>query len=227
MTEVLFATPSLTHTVGLNYNNSVIETDRLMIINGIGVGYAQLAGDPYLWKVRSKLATMFLEDHPTATDLFFLDDDIGWPASKALEFLLREEDILVGVYPKKEDPVAFPVDLLAQDGMPIYNNTLVKIASAGFGFTRIKRHVLEALAKKTPKFKEQGSDREYFGFFVEGVIHGEAWGEDKYFYALAQQEGFEVWCDPHIPFSHQGRKKWNATLGEHLTQFSPLKELKE
>lgn len=222
MPTVIFATPSTTHSVCLDFLNSAVETDRLMREKGCGVGHLQIGGDCYLWKVRSKLAARFLRDHPDATDLFFLDDDIGWPAAKVLEFLLRPEDILVGIYPKKSDQLDFPVELLAApDGMPIERGGLYRVGSAGAGFCRIKRRVLEQLAEKVAWFKEieHGTETAYPGLFSEGIVDGWAWGEDKYFFALAQQEGFEVWADPDIAFTHRGAKTWRATLSHHLSAF--------
>lgn len=223
MPTVIFATPSTTHSVCLDYLNSAVETDRLMREKGCGVGHLQIGGDCYLWKVRSKLATRFLRDFPDATDLFFLDDDVGWPAPKVLEFLLRPEDILVGIYPKKSDQLDFPVELMGgDDGRPVERGGLYRVLSAGAGFCRIKRHVLEHMADKVPLFKEveHGHESAYHGLFAEGIVDGWAWGEDKYFFALAQQEGFEIWADPDISFTHRGTKTWRATLGDHIKAFT-------
>lgn len=220
--HVVFGIPSLLHQVSLGTFVSQIETDRLMILNGIAISYLPIGGDPFPWKVRSKIASMFLVNYPDATDLFFIDDDVGYPSEKVLEFLHRPEDILVGVYPLKQDQGGFPVDLMADaDGAPIAKQGLVKIASAGFGFTRIKRHVLEKLQEIVPTFREPGNDQEYHQFFLEGVSNGVAWGEDKYFYTLAQQEGFEVWADPNIFFTHQGRKRWSGNLTDVLSKQFP------
>ena len=43
-----------------------------------------------------------------ADSLFFLDDDIGWPPEKVLAFLERDEPILFGVYPKKQETEDWP-----------------------------------------------------------------------------------------------------------------------
>lgn len=223
MPTAMFATPSTTHSVCIDYLNAAIATDRLLREKGCGVGHIQIGGDCYLWKVRSKIASMFLATD--ATDLFFLDDDLGWPPEKVLEFLLRPEDIMVGIYPKKSDDLDFPVELMAgEDHQPIERGGLYRVVSAGAGFCRIKRRVLEAMRDKVPVFKEmeRGVATEYHGFFAEGIVDGWAWGEDKYFFALCIQEGFEVWCDPDIPFSHRGGKTWRASLSPHLPAFHAL-----
>lgn len=224
---VIFATPSTTHSVCLDYLVSVIATDRLMVQNRFGVGHMHIGGDCYLWKVRSKIATRFLRDHPEATDLFFLDDDIGWEPGKVVEFLNRPEDILVGVYPKKNDELDFPLELMAgDDGQPIQKDGLYRALSAGAGFLRIKRHVLEKMAESAPRFKEDNGNgvEEYIGFFWEGIVDGWAWGEDKYFFEFAQQNGFETWADPNIKFTHRGGKTWKARLSDHVAKFNLNKE---
>lgn len=220
--EVIFCTPSLDHRVCLDFLNSSIRTDRLLRESGIAVGHLQYGGDPYLAKVRSKLVSDFLDKHPTATDLFFLDDDIGWPAEKVREFVLRTEDVVAGIYPKKQDTLSFPCQIAGDErGGVIERNGLVKAISLPTGFLRIKRHVLQALADKSAKFKElnkDGTKHEYYNIFEMGLgPDGDWWGED---HALSQRMielGFDLWIDPNIPFTHRGSKAWAGTLGAHLT----------
>ena len=83
----IFATPSLDHRVTLDYLRSWTETIWLMSSKGIAAGRVDRGGDCFVAKARSKLVTDFLNQYPMATDLFFLDDDIGWPAEKVIEFV--------------------------------------------------------------------------------------------------------------------------------------------
>ena len=222
-TVAIFATPSLSHTVTLDYLRSWTNTVWQLKDAGIAHGRADRGGDCFVAKVRNKLVKEFL-DGP-GTDLFFLDDDLGWPAHKVLEFLARPEPILAGVYPKKSDDMDWPVglDADAETGDLITDQGLYHANFAGAGFMRIKRHVLEAMAAKAPTFKDiemGGAVGEFPTIFDDGPGADGWWtGEDVTFCRLARAMGFPIWIDPDIAFRHRGGKTWNGTLADHLDTF--------
>lgn len=222
--SVVFATPALGASVCLEYKNSMMQTVMLLGQNGIPHGVLDRAGDAYLGKVRSKLATEFLESFPTAQNFFFLDDDIGWPAHKVIEFLKRPEPILAGIYPKKSDEVEFPVEMLFDLGTGglIERDGLFRAGGIPTGFLRIKRAALEKLAAMSRRFRtmEPEGVRWYYYIFETGVADDEwYWGED---YCMARKwldTGGEIWVDPNIEFTHRGTKKWKNTLANHLDTY--------
>lgn len=221
----IFGTPSLDHRVTLDYLRSWTETIWLMSEKGIAAGRLDRGGDCFIAKARSKMASDFLRLYPMATDLFFLDDDIGWPAKKVVEFLERPEDIVAGIYPKKQDEVNFPVEIAGnlETGELIERDGLIQATAVPTGFLRIKRHVLETLAKSAPRFKEEEADhtiQEYTGFFQSGIGPDGWWfGEDYVFCLNARAAGFDIWVDPDIDFRHRGQKQWSDNLSNHLEQF--------
>lgn len=171
--SVFIATPSFEGRPVREYFISLSTTQSMLIANGINYMASVLPGDPYLAKVRNRLAAQFLTDHPTMTDFFFLDDDIGWPAEKFLEFLHRPEDILCGIYPKKQDAQEFPVSLMMKDGNLIKRDHLYKADLVPTGFMRIKRHVLEKLAARSMKYLDTlpgGASRMYWEIFQARLI---------------------------------------------------------
>ena len=155
VTLVLFATPSLDHRVCMDFFCSSLETQRLLMAAGIGQGYIQIGGDCYLAKVRNKLVAQFLA-HADATDLFFLDDDIGWQPEKVIEFLSRPEEVVAGIYPKKSDDLDFPVELEAdaETGQLIERDGMVRASAVPTGFLRIKRAAIERLVAANGVFRE-------------------------------------------------------------------------
>ena len=213
---VIFATPSLEHKVSLDYLRSWTNTVWLLKDAGIAHGRADRGGDCFVAKVRNKLVQEFL-DGP-GTDLFFLDDDLGWPAPKVLEFIARPEPILAGIYPKKMDELDWPVglDADAETGELITDQGLYKAAFAGGGFMRIKRHVIEAMVKGCVTFKdiEMGGKTGEFPYLFQSGLDTDGWfcGEDVAFCRLAKSMGFDLWVDPDIDFRHRGGKTWNGKL---------------
>lgn len=222
--SVVIATPSLDSRVTVDFLNSCLDVRLLLLKDRIPHSFRQESGDCFVAKARNKLVTQFLEDHPEATDLFFLDDDIGFPAEKFIEFIKRDEEIVAGVYPKKQDQLDFPVGLIGVDGNLVNQNGLYSASLAPTGFMRIKRQVLEDLASQATQFKDAvqgGGFREYYNIFETGRgSDGMWWGEDYTFCQKAALAGYPVWVDPNIQFSHRGGKRWVAALADHLGTFS-------
>jgi hypothetical protein len=152
---VVIATPSFERRPCIEYVISMLQTEKVLATRGIDHATTILGGDPYLSKVRNRLVSSFLQDWPLATDLFFIDDDIGWPEYKILEFLDRPEEIVVGVYPKKQDNLEFPVSLeVDENNQLIEQNGLFRAKLVPTGFMRIKRHVLERMAQRVGRYQE-------------------------------------------------------------------------
>lgn len=223
MTFVLFATPSLDHSVTLEFFRSALKTHDLCQAHGIKPGWAQRAGDCFIAKARNKLCAEFLASD--ATDLFFLDDDIGWPAEKVIEFIARPELIVAGVYPKKQDDLDWPCALAAnaETGELIERDGLVRAEFVPAGFLRIKRELVQLLYDKAAPFREpelNGEMGHYRAPFLSGPAQdGRWWGEDYAFCNAVNAEGVEIWIDPNIEFTHRGRKRWGGTMGDHMDIF--------
>ena len=229
--DIVFATPSYEQKVGLEYHRGMLETQHLLSSAGYVSSFMHRPGDCFVDKARSKQVTDFLQD-PLAKDaqnFMFIDDDVGgWPAQKILEFIVRPDDILAGVYPRKADALDWPVELAsdADTGLLVEDQGLVAALFAPTGFMRIKRHVLEHFARTAPMFKDfdlidgKNVERSYHHVFESGRHDdGWYWGEDFTFCAQARAAGFQIWIDPNIPFSHRGTKKWEASLSDSLLTY--------
>lgn len=217
---VIFATPSYEHKVSLEYLQAWTETTWLMGPMGIAYGCDYVGGDHWIENARNILATNFLRKFPMATDLFFFDDDVGWPAGKVIEHLRRPEDVVFGAYPKKTDPAKEPeyaVDLETVDGNIVEQDGYYRAVSGPAGFMRIKRHVLEKLAETAERYmhpQSDGSEIELLNIFLTGVNIKERkrWGEDYAFCQKARQAGFGIWLDPNIDFKHRGNWCWKGNI---------------
>lgn len=223
MAYVVFATPSLSHQVSVEYLRSALETNALLSEHGHTQAWTQLAGDCFVAKARSKMVKEFLDGE--GTDLFFLDDDLGWPADKALEFVESEVPVLAGVYPKKQDAADWPVSLQASEetGLLKEENGLYKSMLAPTGFLRIKRHILERLYPQCPTFRDilpDGTKIKVNAIFNSGPgADGNWWGEDFAFCNLCLANEIDIWIDPDILFYHRGTKLYSATMKDAIPTF--------
>ncbi len=221
---VVFATPSYSHTCCMEYLAAALSTEQAMTKLGIPHAWLLKGGDPYLAKIRNRIVTEYLRDYPDMQNLFFLDDDVGWPPQKIIDFLLRPEPVLAGIYPKKSEKVDFPVELACdrETGLLRERDGLVQGLSAGMGFVRIKRYVLEQMASVSMKYTESRDEPlEYFhNIFSMGMgDDGQWWGEDYVFFKKWTNSGGEMWIDPDIDFTHTGKRSWKGNFSEHLALF--------
>jgi hypothetical protein len=220
--KVVFAIPTYGRAPCVEFQMSALETNNLCLANGITTVWRYAGGDPYVHKARSVLASEFLTLHKDATDLFFLDDDLGWEAAAVLRSLSRAEDVVAGIYPKKADYGEWPVEMqFDKDTMaPIERDGLFLASLAPTGFMRIKRHVMEAAAEESGIYDHHDLTKgtvKVWDFFRTGYVpysensrEGRWWGEDFFFCVMVRNMGFEVWVDPNIYFSHRGSKAWEG-----------------
>ena len=158
---VLLGVPSFRGTPEREFIVALSETQNALAAAGVGYSMTMLAGDPYLAKVRNRIAAKFLTDFPHATHLFFIDDDVGWAPSKVPQLVMRGEDVVCGVYPKKLDQLEFPATLELDDaGQLIERDGLYQAHLAPTGFMCIARHVLERMAMNSPRYMETSATGE-------------------------------------------------------------------
>ncbi len=223
--DVIFATPTLSHSFCVHYHRSIMETSWLLMAHGITTGVMVRPGDCFVDKARNKLVTDFLREFPETPNFFFLDDDIGWPPEKVLEFLQRPDDVIAGAYPKKAEYRDFPCSLALNPdtGELIESQGMFLAVMAPTGFMRIKRHVLETLVGKANVFEDitpEGNYEAYSYVFETGRGEdGKYWGEDYTFCRKIAAAGFHIWIDPDISFKHQGIRTWEDRLSNHIDRF--------
>jgi hypothetical protein len=219
--HVRFATPCLTHTVSAEYLLSALRTQKLFTDERIAHDWSTRPGDPFIAKARSSIVADFLESD--ATDLFFLDDDIGWPAEAALKLIRSDAPVIAGVYPHKMEEVSWPCSLEAEGPGLVEKDGLYRAVLAPTGFMRIKRWVLQKLYEAGPAYRETEADGRTFerrAVFLEGPgADGNWWGEDYAFCNACRAAGIDVWIDPDINFFHRGTKRWAGNMAPSIGVF--------
>ena len=218
---VIFGVPCYSHTVSLGFWLSTLQLEGLLCQHGIAHGLIPLKGDPYLAKARNHIVTLFLDDFTPGTDLFFLDDDVSFPAEAVLRLLNHPADIVAGVYPHKNEIGTWPAEIASRDGRLIQKDGAYLANLAPTGFMRIKRHVLERMAKDADTYPDRdatGRERRFYNIFECGYARGpgEWWGEDFAFIAKARGLGFDPYIVADIDFGHQGMREWTGNYGHAI-----------
>lgn len=222
--KVFIATPVYSGEVCYQYVDSLVATMAECAAKGIRVQYQFMPGCCYVELARNVLIHKFLESD--ATDLLFVDADMGWDAAKVPALINLPQDIVCGAYPYKQDTEDYPVLIETnEDGIPKGISTpapLIKAGGAPTGFMRIKRKALELMIEKYPetlvrrKDNAGKDDGEYYHLFRCEQL-GDGWlGEDYNFCRMFRLAGGEVWVYPDIEFVHVGRKAWRGNYDKFM-----------
>lgn len=158
-----------------------------------------LGGVPYLDHVRNIMVKRFLAS--AATDLVFIDDDVGFHPTSLLRLLDTAPQIVGGIYPRKCEPLTWPVAVPPVDQQSDAEG-LLECLVVPTGFMRIGRSVFEALADKVPSY---GNDQHGLlkAFFKTEVRDGIFWGEDVEFLRIAREAGIKAYAFANMWFQHQ------------------------
>jgi hypothetical protein len=233
--KVCFAIPTITGDMRCETFKNLMEAVLMLKELNIETDLLILANCPVLPVARNTLVAMFMAD-PEATDLFFLDYDVGFDPAAVVKLLHRPEEIIAGAYRVKvDDRTEFSVVIKTRDGQPIgkviSEEPPLAIVEADFlatGFMRIKRKVFELMAEYYPELKYQENVvktvnrkiEEAYDFFGMGIDHtrGRYTTEDYMFCKRWRDIGGQLWIYPDIAFDHIGKKAYSGNFHEHLME---------
>ena len=231
--KVCFAIPTITGDMRCETAKNLIEAILACQCAGIETDLLILANCPVLPVARNSLVAMFMEDEE-ATDLFFLDYDVGFDPIAVVKMLQREEDIIAGAYRvKTDDWMEYSCVPKLKDGKiagkTISTDPPFAIVEALFlatGFMRIKRRVFERMALEYPNLKYRESVvktinrkiEEAYDFFGMGIddTRDRYTTEDYMFCKRWRDIGGQLWIYPDIDFDHIGRKAYSGNFHQFL-----------
>jgi len=208
---VFIATPAYDEWVCIEYASSLFESGAYLASCGIGMHHAIAPGNPFLDMARNKLVASFLSTD--ATDLLFVDADVGWDAKALTRVLSHPQEIVGGLVPKRDAKRDDSYHMNALTGV-MSSNGLFEAKEIPTAFVRIKRSALERL-------QAAGIGTEERPFFKIGNAPDE-FGEDIYFCRRWCEMGERVWIDSDITFTHRGGKVWRGNFFEHCVKTGVL-----
>jgi hypothetical protein len=177
---------------------------------GVAVTTDFLSGCCYLDHSRNMLVDRFLKSE--ATDLLFVDADVGFTPEAALRIAMAPRSVVAGIYPKKSSgEPEWPVDF-DSDELGVNQHGLVLAARVPTGFLRINRAVFGAFTEAgiAPEYGKQDGEGTLRRFFHCPVRDGVYWGEDFQFCEDWRSLGGAIYIIPDLDFEHVGAKTWRG-----------------
>lgn len=209
--KVLLATPAYDNP-DASYTFAISRSRAALTEAGIPSAYLLLSGHCHVDDSRNQIVRHFLESD--CTELLFLDADVTWEPKDIVQLCSHDLDIVGGVYPyRREGGEQMPVRMM--DGR-LPENGLLEVEGLPTGFMKIKRSVLEKMAKERPT---------YFDKIFETVLMfdrpmpGEdktRWGGDIDFCNRWRAMGGKLFADVELRLGHAAKIIVRDSLGAHL-----------
>lgn len=207
--RVFISTPAYEGKVWVQYALSLLDTCKVLEMNGYECMVKMPVGSSLLVADRNRILQMFWELE--ADYLLCVDSDLGWDPFAVLRLLQADKEISGGVYPSRDNTgFTFRPDTEEDGRIVICPDTkLLKMQYMPAGFMLIKRIVIEKMKEKfahtwySPKDPRNEKESAHCLFDTE-VYDGEFWGEDYVFCRRVRETGFDIWVDPTFQFDHAG-----------------------
>jgi hypothetical protein len=226
--KVMIATPVYQDMCHVRMAQSVSALQGALHQRGDQVKWVTISAT-YVQVGRDLLVDVFLESD--FDRLFFIDSDIVFHPSQAIELLKHDVDIIAGLYPCKD--IYWPgiqatakhvgpkmlehihaknmVFRIPEEKTKPIGNPLepIKVTGAATGFMVIKRKVFEIYKDAYEDRTYEWNQKRIQQFFQLGYIEEDGdrklWGEDIYFCEIARRLGFQCWVIPAVNVAHMGQ----------------------
>ena len=200
------------------------------------VGVTGLSYEHALAEVSAKA-----QEWTSCDDFLFLDADIACDPQWGAIMAAMPQDILCGTYQQRTDPEGWCVNnidtVLEAPAMSPEGLLLVPINDTGFGWVRLRRHVLVRMAKQFPELEYYSQDEKLkgpaYGLWdpfifehadprrFEGARRRRRVAGDTCFFKRARMAGFQPWAAAEMVIDH-------ATMGpKSLMQWVEARQKKE
>ena len=214
--HVVIGLPSYAGTVHIGTMRSLMCDVLALQAKGVVVSLDDECANTVIANARARIVHRFLTE-TDGTDLVFVDNDVLWQAHGLQRLLSYPVDVVGGAYPKRKDPIEFPVHYVDGEAGPVADHKLrlLKMGAVSGGFTRWTRHALQRLTdhyREDLSYDEDGL--QIVGLFESyKLANGQKLSED---YAICRRWtdiGGAVYLDPEIRMGHMGLKCFEGQLG--------------
>lgn len=218
MRDVWIAIPAYTGQIHLATMRSIIADMLLLAERGDKVTIFDETGNAMISHSRDLICSKFLNGQ--GTDLIFIDSDVTWSAGSLVKLVDYPVDFVAGIYPRRQDPLAFFVRYLDKPELVADpENGLLEVDAVPSGFMRMTRKVLTEMIAAYPskRFADKYAPNGFAHGLFDNIHEGDAYyGEDYSFCKRWRDIGGKVWIDPELELGHIGFKTFTGSLGNWL-----------
>lgn len=214
--HVVIATPAYSGTIHLGTMRSIIHDITALMQRGDVVSVQDECGNTDIADARAFMVSRFLAGQ--GTDLVLVDNDVSWQAGALLRLVDYPVDLVAGVYPRRSDPLDFPVRYIESRSEVWADSAtgLIEVAGAPAGFMCCSRVMLERMVAAYPHLAYERRGGKVLGLFDPYKVGSRKLSEDYSFCQRWRDIGGSVWVDPNIKMGHVGLQTFAGNFGEWL-----------
>lgn len=204
--------------------NSINAAQHYLSAHGVNGYVSWLSGMCHVDDARNNMCARFLQTED-ATHLMFVDADVTFDANAIYRLLDRDEAMIAGIYPYKNDIEGFPVIADKNGEVSFDERGLIEAKGVPGGFMCIRRDVIERLTKKNSK-KGVWPEKADYNLPIVEIFHrtiemGRSRRSGDYeFCDKVRRAGYKIWVEPNIQFGHVGEKVWTGNYMGYLLRQS-------
>lgn len=207
MKNILIATPSYDGRLDVWYTNSLVETILLGVQNNIYFKPIFLSYDALIQRSRNDLMKIAAENN--FDGVLWVDSDMEWDPSWAVEIVNREKDVLGLPVIKKSLQEAYNIKCNPED-LNINDEGLISVESVGTGFLYMSKKAIDCLWENSEEYSDSSkSSRMVFSVAVE---NGDLISEDVNVCKKLKSSGFDIFIDPSKTCNHIGVLKYMGSF---------------
>jgi len=144
---------------------------------------------------RNEIIKSFLNSPAKFSHLFFMDSDMSFPQNALLKLLLRDKDVVCGIYLKKIEPFSVCAKPLNNSETLIADTSgLIEVDAAATGCMLVSRGAVNSVV-------EHELNNSVFAY---DEIDGEFVTEDYVFCNKLKSQGYKIFIDTEVLCGHLG-----------------------
>lgn len=208
--------------VHVDYVKSLLLSQSALQRANIGFRAYFVVQDSLVMQARNQILAEFRASD--ATDLIFIDSDIGWEVGGLLRLMSHNVPFVAGLYRRKEETVSYTVQFSDTHAVTRNRETgLIEVTRVGAGFLRLQRNAIERMIDAYPGLRYSpphalGETKDRYALFDTSLENGEFRGEDYTFCDRWRAIGGKIWADPEIVLHHIGTMAYTGSLRDVLVK---------
>ena len=213
--RVLIGTPALDGKVDAWYADSLFDSIKLGLYNGINLIPSILHNESILPMARNSLLKMAY-DHQVES-IVFIDDDERWVPQALIDVVNAPYEVFgLPVVSKTDEYGKYNIRIMDPANLTYDGNGNLKVDGIGTGFLKIGRKALAALWESNRELHFRGKNLRMICEY--GEVGSEFVSEDYNLCNKLRALGYDIWVNPNQTVSHLGTKQWDGDFQGFLDQ---------
>jgi glycosyltransferase involved in cell wall biosynthesis len=211
--RVLVGTPALDGKVDAWYADSLFDSIKLGLYQGINIIPSILHNESILPMARNSLLKM-AHDHQVES-IVFVDDDERWNPQALIDVINSPYEVFgLPVVSKTDEYGKYNIRIEDPNNLHYDENGNLEVSGVGTGFLKIGRKALTDLWHSSRELHFRGKNLRMICEY--GEVGSEFVSEDYNLCRKLKDLGYGIWINPNQTVSHLGTKQWDGDFAEFL-----------